>query len=183
MELLRKEMERVGLNNNSSNSNSNSNSKEHQTREGKKQEIIMNGSDDNNNKKNGNNKEQQKTMLRTPADIFDHPSFYSFVLDMPGLDAQNIKGGLHVTGKKKKQQMGEGVKVLRVERRRARYMRKFTLPADASHEDVKATYKDGVLSITVSKIPPQLQHVEQSNSTSPTTTLTTTTTDNDVSSS
>jgi len=89
------------------------------------------------------------------------------------------KGILHVTGKKKKQPMGEGVKVLRVERRRARYMRKFTLPADATHEDVTATYKDGVLSVTVSKIPPPPQELEQSNSTSPTTI--TSTTDSDVS--
>ncbi|KAL9234321.1 hypothetical protein vseg_009204 [Gypsophila vaccaria] len=114
--------------------------------------------------KNGK-KNDQKTMLRTPADIFEYPSFYSFILDMPGLDAQNIKvkvenGILHVTGKKKKQQtttndnekVEEGVvRVIRVERRRARYMRKFSLPQDATHEHVNATYKDGVLSITVSK--------------------------------
>ncbi|KMS99834.1 hypothetical protein BVRB_1g016860 [Beta vulgaris subsp. vulgaris] len=113
--------------------------------------------------KNGGKKNDQKTTLRTPADIYEHPSFYSFILDMPGLDAQNIKvkvenGILHVSGKKKKKQIigepaagNEGVKVIRIERRRARYMRKFTLAADASHEDVKAAYKDGVLSITVVK--------------------------------
>lgn len=41
--------------------------------------------------KNGGKKNDQKTTLRTPADIYEHPSFYSFILDMPGLDAQNIK--------------------------------------------------------------------------------------------
>ena len=65
-------------------------------------------------------------------------------------------GILHVSGKKKKQMIGEptnkeGVKVIRIERRRARYMRKFILPDDAFSQDVKATYKDGVLSITVVK--------------------------------
>ncbi|CAO2835175.1 unnamed protein product [Amaranthus hypochondriacus] len=104
----------------------------------------------------------KKTTLRTPADIYEYPSFYSFILDMPGLDAQNIKvkvenGILHVSGKKKKKQIigepinNEGVKVIRIERRRARYMRKFILAEDASSQDVKATYKDGVLSITVVK--------------------------------
>ncbi|KAK9742698.1 hypothetical protein RND81_03G191900 [Saponaria officinalis] len=110
---------------------------------------------------NKNGKKNEKTMLRTPADIFEYPSFYSFVLDMPGLHAQHIKvkvenGILHVTGKRKKQQTtnndDEGVvKVIRIERRKARYMRKFSLPQDAAHEHVNATYKDGVLSITVSK--------------------------------
>lgn len=75
-------------------------------------------------------------------------------------------GVLHVTGKRKKNKQsdettsssasseGGGVKALRLERRRARYMRKFTLPPTANPEDVKATYKDGVLTISISKIPP-----------------------------
>lgn len=84
-------------------------------------------------------------------------------------------GILHVSGKKKKKQIigepttttgNEGVKVLRIERRRARYMRKFTLAADANYEDVKAAYKDGVLSITVAKKNKKLSSVvsiEESN--------------------
>ncbi|GAB4862044.1 hypothetical protein Ancab_037298 [Ancistrocladus abbreviatus] len=115
------------------------------------------------------NVKDARAILRTPADIYDHPTFYSFLLDMPGLDVSNIKvrvenGVLHVTGKKKKKQQliagepAEGLKAIRIERRRARYMRKFTLPPDADQEDVKATYKDGVLTITVAK---KLQPPEQ----------------------
>lgn len=32
-----------------------------------------------------------RAILRTPADIYEHPSHYSFILDMPGLEVSNIK--------------------------------------------------------------------------------------------
>ncbi|PIA39955.1 hypothetical protein AQUCO_02600418v1 [Aquilegia coerulea] len=107
-----------------------------------------------------------KAIFRTPADIYEHPTFYSFVLDMPGLEASNIKvkvenGVLHVSGNKKKKNAGgettvesnNGGKAIRIERRRARYMRKFTLPNDANQQEVKAVYKDGVLTVNVAKKP------------------------------
>ncbi|XP_074263116.1 17.3 kDa class II heat shock protein-like [Silene latifolia] len=155
MEGMTKEMGRVELNNGdhrrSMNGNRNDNDQAVEM-----MELQGIGKVNNNGKKN------EKTTLRTPADIYEYPSFYSFILDMPGLDALNIKvkvenGILHVTGKKTKMQMKAGngddgeVKAIRIERRRARYMRKFTLPNDATHEHVKATYQDGVLSISVSK--------------------------------
>lgn len=32
-----------------------------------------------------------KAMFRTPADVYEHPDSYHFVLDMPGLQVENIK--------------------------------------------------------------------------------------------
>ncbi|KAL2892627.1 17.6 kDa class II heat shock protein [Bienertia sinuspersici] len=143
MEEIAKEMEKVGLKNNN-----------HDYMMIKEDELEGGNQGQKNNGGRKVINDQQKTTLRTPADIYEHPSFYSFIVDMPGLDAQNIK-------KKKKQIIGEpttttttgneGVKAIRLERRRARYMRKFNLAADANHEDVKAAYKEGVLSITVAK--------------------------------
>ncbi|KAH9706670.1 Signal transducer [Citrus sinensis] len=92
-----------------------------------------------------------RAILRTPADIYEDPSHYSFILDMPGLEASNIK--------KKKGQSAENegaVKAIRIERRRARNMRKFTLPQDSNLEEVKAIYKDGVLTVTVAKKVPEV---------------------------
>jgi len=102
---------------------------------------------------------ETKAMYRTTADILETPDCYMFVLDMPGLDANNIKAKvehniLHVAGKKKKPQLHPEVKVIRMERRRARYMRKFSLPRDSNLEDIKASYKDGVLTVTVAKRQP-----------------------------
>ncbi|KAG9454494.1 hypothetical protein H6P81_007398 [Aristolochia fimbriata] len=69
-------------------------------------------------------------------------------------------GVLHGAGKKKKKKIGEaekeGAKAMRIERRRAKYLKKFTLPLDADSEDVKPTYKDGVLTVTVAK-----KHLEE----------------------
>lgn len=68
-------------------------------------------------------------------------------------------GILYISGKKKKGQSAEnegGVKAIRIERRRVRYMRKFTLPQDSNPEEVKAIYKDGVLTVTVAKKAPEV---------------------------
>ena len=32
-----------------------------------------------------------KAMFRTPADIYEHPDSYHFLLDMPGLEVDKIK--------------------------------------------------------------------------------------------
>lgn len=102
-----------------------------------------------------------KAMFRTSADILEAPDRYMFVLDMPGLESGNIKvkvdnNILHIAGKikKKNRQLSPEIKVIRMERRRARYMRKFSLPGDSNVEDIKATYKDGVLTVTVAKRQP-----------------------------
>lgn len=102
-----------------------------------------------------------KAMFRTSADILEGPDRYMFVLDMPGLESGNIKvkvenNILHIAGKikKKNRQLSPEIKVIRMERRRARYMRKFSLPGDSNVEDIKATYKDGVLTVTVAKRQP-----------------------------
>ncbi|XP_077234306.1 17.1 kDa class II heat shock protein-like [Tasmannia lanceolata] len=103
-----------------------------------------------------------KSYFQTPADIYEHPDCYTFVVDMPGVDLENIRVKidnrvLFIAGKKKKSEQGEKkeVKPIRVERRRVRYWRKFTLPKDANPDDVKAIYKDGVLTVTVGKKKPQ----------------------------
>ncbi|MQL84238.1 hypothetical protein Taro_016744 [Colocasia esculenta] len=58
-----------------------------------------------------------KAFLRTPADIYEYPDSYAFVLDMPGLEPDmikvNVEDGrvLHVLGKRrKKPAAGDGEK-------------------------------------------------------------------------
>ncbi|CAA6673785.1 unnamed protein product [Spirodela intermedia] len=116
-------------------------------------------------------------LLRTPADIYDHNDSYSFVIDMPGLEANMIKVTveddkiLHVVGRRRKKAAEEepakaegevearskpeapAARPIRIERRRARYMRRFSLPKDADREKVKASYRNGVLTVMVDKVP------------------------------
>ena len=48
----------------------------------------------------------------------------------------------------------EGAKYLRMERRVGKLMRKFVLPENANTDAISAVCQDGVLSVTVQKLPP-----------------------------
>ncbi|CAN6453531.1 unnamed protein product [Victoria cruziana] len=113
-----------------------------------------------------------KAMAYTPADVKEYPSSYVFVLDMPGLKSSDIKvqiengNVLSISGERKREEQPqqkekeekdkeepEG-KYLRMERRVGKFMRKFTLPENANADAISAAYEDGVLTVTVPKVPP-----------------------------
>ncbi|RWW09916.1 hypothetical protein BHE74_00041685 [Ensete ventricosum] len=105
-----------------------------------------------------------RAMAKTPADVKELPGFYVFVVDMPELKPNEIKvqveddSVLVVSGerrrKEEEEEEKEEVKYLRMERRMGKFMRRFSLPENANVDVVSATYKDGVLTITVEKLPP-----------------------------
>ncbi|XP_057424625.1 17.9 kDa class II heat shock protein [Lotus japonicus] len=101
-----------------------------------------------------------KAMAATPADVKENPNSYVFVIDMPGLKSGDIKvqveddNVLVITGERKREEEKEGVKYLRMERRVGKFMRKFVLPENANIDAVSAVCQDGVLSVTVQKLPP-----------------------------
>ncbi|KAL1827290.1 hypothetical protein ACET3Z_005702 [Daucus carota] len=101
-----------------------------------------------------------KAMASTPADVKEYPNSYVFVVDMPGLKSGEIKvqveedNVLVVSGERKREEEKEGVKYVRMERRVGKFMRKFILPENANLEAIKAVCQDGVLTVTVDKLPP-----------------------------
>ncbi|KAI3908258.1 hypothetical protein MKX01_027280 [Papaver californicum] len=102
-----------------------------------------------------------KAMAATPADIKEYPDSYVFVLDMPGLKSEEIKVQLEennvlvLTGVRQREDEKEkGVKYVRMERRIGKFMRKFVLPENANVDTISAVCIDGVLTITVQKLPP-----------------------------
>jgi HSP20 family protein len=101
-----------------------------------------------------------KAMAATLADVKEYPNSYSFVIDMPGLKSGDIKvqveddNVLLISGERKREEEKEGVKYLRMERRVGKFMRKFVLPENANTDAVSAVCQDGVLSVTVDKLPP-----------------------------
>ncbi|CAL0305226.1 unnamed protein product [Lupinus luteus] len=101
-----------------------------------------------------------KAMAATAADIKEHPNSYVFVIDMPGLKKGDIKveveddNVLLISGERKREEEKEGVKYLRMERRVGKFMRKFVLPENANTDAVSAVCQDGVLTVTVQKLPP-----------------------------
>ncbi|XP_031500567.1 17.1 kDa class II heat shock protein-like [Nymphaea colorata] len=108
-----------------------------------------------------------RAMSSTPADVKEYPSSYVFVLDMPGLKSGEIKvqieegNVLNISGERKREEQRQQkkekeaeVKYLRMERRVGKFMRKFNLPKNANADAISAEYQDGVLTVTVQKLPP-----------------------------
>ncbi|GLJ31165.1 hypothetical protein SUGI_0624450 [Cryptomeria japonica] len=100
-----------------------------------------------------------KAMASTPVDVKEYPNSYVFIIDMPGLKNKDIKvqvedeNVLTISGERKREEE-QDVKYTRMERRVGKFMRKFTLPDDSNTEGISATCHDGVLSVTVPKLPP-----------------------------
>ncbi|KAK7351307.1 hypothetical protein VNO77_10644 [Canavalia gladiata] len=101
-----------------------------------------------------------KAMAATPADVKEYPNSYEFVVDMPGLKSGDIKvqveddNMLLISSMRKREEEKEGVKYLRMERRMGKFMRKFALPENANTDAISAICQDGVLTVTVNKLPP-----------------------------
>eukprot|EP00250_Pteridium_aquilinum_P015104 c22379_g1_i2 orf=200-682(+) len=105
---------------------------------------------------------ERNAMASTAVDVKEYPTSYVFIADMPGLKSSDVKvtvesgNVLQLSGERKKEEEPADVKVkyLSMERRVQKFMRKFTLPSDADVENIAAACHDGVLTVTVPKIPP-----------------------------
>jgi len=91
-----------------------------------------------------------------PVDVIEDKDAYHFYFEMPGLkndsiDARIENGRLIVAAERKRPEWPQETEVLVAERRHGTIRRAFELPQDASHDKVDATYKDGVLDLTVEK--------------------------------
>ncbi|MCL7031673.1 hypothetical protein MKW94_014319 [Papaver nudicaule] len=103
-----------------------------------------------------------KAMAATLADIKEYPESYVFVVDMPGLKSEEIKvqvednNVLVVAGMRQREDeiKEKEVKYIRMERRIGKFMRRFILPENANVDAISAVCVDGVLTITVQKLPP-----------------------------
>ncbi|KAA8541299.1 hypothetical protein F0562_025262 [Nyssa sinensis] len=101
-----------------------------------------------------------KAMAATPADLKEYPNSYVFIIDMPGLKSGDIKVQVEddkvllISGERKREEEKEGAKYVRMERRVGKFMRKFVLPENANTDAISAVCQDGVLTVTVEKLPP-----------------------------
>lgn len=101
-----------------------------------------------------------KAMAATQADVKELPNSYVFTVDMPGMKSGEIKvqveedNLLLISGERKREEEKEGVKYVRMERRMGKFMRKFGLPENANVEKISALCQDGVLTVTLEKLPP-----------------------------
>ncbi|ESQ30011.1 hypothetical protein EUTSA_v10011844mg [Eutrema salsugineum] len=101
-----------------------------------------------------------------PIDILESSKEYIFYIDIPGISKSDIQVTVEEertlviksNGKRKREdhESEEGCKYIRLERRLPQNLvKKFRLPEDADVAAVKAKYQEGVLTVTVEKLPPQ----------------------------
>nr|CAC81966.1 small heat-shock protein [Funaria hygrometrica] len=101
-----------------------------------------------------------KAMVSTAVDVKELPDAYIFVADMPGLKSADMKVQLEndnvlvIGGTRKREEPDPKVKYIRMERNSGSFMRKFTLPQNSNLDKIAASCVDGILTVTVPKIPP-----------------------------
>ncbi len=96
--------------------------------------------------------------VRPPVDVVEDKDSYHFYFDMPGLKNDSVDlrvddGTLTISAERKQPEWPKDAAVHFSERRYGTFHRSFELPKDASHDRIQASYKDGVLEVTVEKRP------------------------------
>ncbi|MEQ9463884.1 MAG: Hsp20/alpha crystallin family protein [Haliea sp.] len=96
------------------------------------------------------------------VDVRDGEDHYEITAELPGVDKKNIhvhvKDGVLTLEAEASQSEKEekGGRVIRQERRYGRYLRSFDLGGDVHDEDINASFKDGVLTLTAPKVKPNV---------------------------
>ena len=96
--------------------------------------------------------------ITPPVDVVEDRDAYRFSIELPGLKSDSLEvkvddGSLVINAERAEPAWGKDARVHRAERHYGRIHRAFRLPTDVGHEAITAVYKDGVLELTVAKLP------------------------------
>jgi HSP20 family protein len=94
--------------------------------------------------------------FRPAVDIYDEPTRYVVLADLPGVDAAAIDitveaNLLTIRGERKLEPAAENAAVQRAERFSGAFERVFRLPDSAAGDGVEASYRHGVLTVSIPK--------------------------------
>lgn len=94
-----------------------------------------------------------------PVDIMEGKANYLFIADVPGVEKSTVqvireREVLFICGERQLESQLAAQKPLRFERPEGYFVRRFTLPDDASRQWIKARLSKGVLQIFVRKLHP-----------------------------
>jgi HSP20 family protein len=89
-------------------------------------------------------------------DVHEDKDSFSIRAELPGMKREDIEvslqnGVLVISGERKEEKIAEGTEVHRQERFYGRFSRALTLPSAVAGDQVKAQYKDGILTVTLPK--------------------------------
>src|ERR1041384_2031360 len=89
-------------------------------------------------------------------DVYDEKDQFVVKAELPGMKKEDIEvsfhdGGLSISGERKSETKHEDDEVYRAERFFGRFQRTVSLPTPVAVDKAKASYKDGLLTITLPK--------------------------------
>ena len=98
----------------------------------------------------------QKLMASPAVDITETDNAYEITAELPGLDEKNIEvnvanGGLTIKGEKKEEKEEKQKGYYASERRYGSFERYFGLPEGVDADKIAASFKNGVLKVTLPK--------------------------------
>ena len=90
------------------------------------------------------------------VDLYETDDAFMIDVDLPGMKKSDVEvsfedGVLHISGERSEEQAGEKPQYHRIERVHGRFSRAIELVTPVQADKIKATFKDGVLSIDVPK--------------------------------
>ncbi len=89
-------------------------------------------------------------------DVYEHGDRYTMQVEIPGVDPASIEltylaGALTIRGRKATEELGEGVRSVRRERRFGTFCRTVDLPGEVTESEISASASAGILHITLPK--------------------------------
>ena len=98
----------------------------------------------------------QKFVAAPPADVVETDKAYEITAELPGIDQKNIEvnvanGGITIRGEKKQETEEKNKDYYVSERRYGSFERYFSLPEGVDADKIEATFKNGVLKVTLPK--------------------------------
>ena len=95
-------------------------------------------------------------LLRPALDIQESDKQYRITLEVPGVEEKDIQltlddDVLWIRGEKRQEQEHKDGQFHRVERSYGSFQRALNLPEDANQDAIKASFKNGVLTVTIDK--------------------------------
>ncbi len=95
-------------------------------------------------------------MTQFPADVIDEGDKVRVTAELPGFKKQDIDlsiedSQLDIYAKKEEKEEEKGKDFIRQERKFGEVRRRIPLPSDIKEEEIKATYNNGVLEVTMPK--------------------------------
>jgi HSP20 family protein len=100
------------------------------------------------------------------VDVVENDKEIKVTAELPGIDEKEIdlslsRGALTIRGEKQKEKEGRGKDYYRMERSFGAFSRVIPLPAEVDDENVQASFRKGVLSITLPKTVQELRETKK----------------------